>query len=176
MLTRNALQIHLGEKFNQLDQVVKNAHIGTVHLRGHIAVVRGNMFANILCNLLGMPADGSRVLNTVIGHHYPETMYWERTFNGHAFNSRFTLKGRHLMESIGPLRLFLFGEVEEGALVYQLSHVKIFGISLPKFIAPSLHASERECSGKYQFCIKTSLPFIGLLIQYAGVIDLVDKP
>ncbi len=175
MKQKNALQIHLGESFENLDNVVKEAHIGTIKLEGNIEVLRGNIFANILCNILKMPEAGKSVFNTVNAYHYPDRMEWERTFDGVAFNSCFTLSGSYLVETMGPLKLYLTGAVENGALIYRLAFVKAFGITMPKILSPDLYASESESAEKYKFIVRVSMPFVGLLIQYSGCVALVEK-
>jgi len=175
MKNKNALQIHLGENFEFLNNVVKDAHIGTIELEGNIEVTRGNFIANVLCNILKMPKAGKSVFNTVKAYHYPDRMQWKRTFDGVTFNSCFTLSGGFLVENMGPLKLFLKGSVENGALIYRLAFVKVLDITIPKLFSPNLYASESEFDEKYKFLVAVSMPVVGLLIQYSGSLILIEK-
>ena len=175
MKEENALQIHMGDQFKQLDSIVQDAHVDDIELNGHIEVKRGGYLSNFVCNILGMPKAGKSVKNIVHGYHYSDHLKWERTFDGKPFNSRFDLVGDYLVESMGPLKLFLKASSENGTLRYTLSHVNFQGITLPSVIAPALSATEKEVKGRYVFLVKVSMPVIGLLIQYSGAVDLVSE-
>jgi Domain of unknown function (DUF4166) len=173
MKEENALQIHTGDKFNELDPIVQNAHLGDTELNGYIEVKRGGVLSNLICTILGLPKAGGKIKNIVYGYHYPDHMIWERTFDGKPFNSCFNLAGDYLVESMGPLKLYLKATSEKGTLSYNLSHAEYHGITLPKVIAPTLSAAEKEVNSRYFFLVAVSMPIVGLLIRYSGTLDLV---
>ncbi len=169
----NALQIHMGEDFYRLDPLIQTAHSGEIHLEGDVDVRRGRGLAALICHLQGMPAAGDSVRLQVHGSHYADAMLWRRDFAGRQLQSNFTLQGDFLVEKMGPLRLYLKLVARAGALVYQLSHVKYHGVRLPRWLSPSLAASEKSERGRYIFTVRVSMPLLGLLIQYAGALTLI---
>lgn len=167
----NALQICLGADFDHLPDAIRRAHVGKIRLTGRAQVTRGSGLANLLANLMGMPAAG-QVAMSVEGDHLPDRMIWDRQFDNRRFRSCFGLDGNRLIESLGPFRLRLRPEVRDQRLRYVLERVTIFGVPMPRNLAPDLEAWEGERDGRYDFAVEVRLPSLGRLVRYEGLFDL----
>jgi hypothetical protein len=168
----NALQACLGDDFGRLPEMVRRAHAGAIRLTGPARVTRGGAIANILANLMGLPAAADRITMSVDGDHLPDRMIWNRRFGDRKFESRFQLRQGRLVESLGPFRLRLRLDVQDHRLRYVLERVTLFGVPVPRRMAPDLEAWEGERDGRYDFAVEVRLPFIGRLVRYEGLLDL----
>lgn len=169
----NALQKHLSDRFLELDELIQKAHIGTIKLKGLASVKRGNALASLMCTVLGFPKNSDQCPLEVLAEHKTEKMVWRRNFDGQVMVSHFSLAGPYLQESLGMIRMLMKLTVQNGRLVYGLVKTKMLGISLPRFLSPSLTAYEHEDENKYIFSVEVSLPIIGRLIKYEGRLDLI---
>ena len=109
---------------------------------------------------------------TVEGDHFPDRMIWNRRFAERKFQSCFRLRRGRLIESLGPFRLQLRLELGNHRLRYVLERVTLFGIPVPRSLAPDLEAWEGERDGRYEFAVEVRLPIIGRLVRYEGLLDL----
>ena len=168
----NALQACLGDDFDRLPDMVRRAHVGNVRLSGQARVTRGGALANALANMMGLPHSSDRVEMTVEGDHLPDRMIWNRRFGAQTFVSSFRLRDGRLIESVGPFHLQLRLEVRDHRLHYVLERVTLFGVSVPRSLAPDLEAWEGERDGRYEFAVEVRLPVVGRLVRYEGLLDL----
>jgi hypothetical protein len=171
----NAFQTCLGADFDLLPETVRRAHAGTVRLSGHARVLRGGVLARMLANIMRLPTAAERIAMSVEADHLPDRMIWNRRFGKRKFESCFRLHEGRLIESLGPFRLRLRLEVRDDRLHYVLERVMLFGIPVPRNLAPDLEAWEGECEGRYGFAVEVRLPFIGRLVRYEGLLDLHDS-
>ena len=169
----NALQACLAESFDRLPEAIRRAHVGIIRLTGQARVTRGGTIANIMANIMGLPATADRIAMSVEGDHLPDRMIWNRRFGNRRFESCFTLRHGRLVESLGPFRLQLRLEVRDHRLRYVLERVTLFGLPVPRALAPQLEAWEGERDGRYDFAVEVRLPVIGRLVRYEGLLDLV---
>ena len=171
----NAFKVCLGHDFERLPDTVRRAHVGTIRLSGHARVTRGGIIAGILANAMGLPAMADRVEMSVEGEHLPDRMIWNRRFGDRRFQSCFMLDRGRLIESLGPFRLRLRLKVQDHQLRYALERVTLFGLAMPRSLAPHLDAWEGERAGRYDFAVEVRLPFIGRLVRYEGLLDLAGQ-
>ena len=169
----NAVQLCLGDVFDQLPDQVRRAHVGRIRLGGHARVTRGGGIASALANLMSLPAAAERVAMSVEGEHLPDRMIWNRQFGERRFRSCFRLDHCRLIESLGPFRLRLRLEARDRRLHYVLERVTILGLRVSRGLAPDLEAWEGERDGRYDFAVEVRLPVIGRLVRYEGLLDLV---
>ncbi|WP_119303569.1 DUF4166 domain-containing protein [Dongia deserti] len=169
----NAFQICLGAAFDRLPDTIRRAHSGTIRLNGYARVSRGGPIADLLANVMGLPPAAAKVAMSVEGVHLPDRMIWKRRFGDRRFESCFRLQESRLVESLGPFRLHMQLAVQDGRLRYMLERVTLFGIAVPLDLAPSLEAWEGERDGRYDFAVEVRLPFVGRLVRYEGLLDLV---
>lgn len=168
----NAFETCLGAALDQLPETVRRAHIGKIGLIGFARVMRGGIAASLFADAMNLPAAAERVTISVEGEHLPDRMIWNRQFGDRQFRSCFTLDRGRMIESLGPFRLRLRLEARDRRLHYVLEHVTLFGLPVPRFLAPQLEAWEGEREGRYDFALEVRLPVIGRLIRYEGLLDL----
>lgn len=168
----NAFKTCLGSDFDRLPDTIRCAHVGQIRLNGQARVAPGGGIANILANLMGLPAAGDQVAMAVEGEHLPDRMIWNRRFSDRRFRSCFRLDENRLIESLGPFRRRLRLEVRDRRLRYVLERVSMFGLTVPRGLAPELEAWEGERDGRYDFAVEVRLPFAGRLVRYEGLLDL----
>ncbi|MET1079047.1 MAG: DUF4166 domain-containing protein [Pseudomonas sp.] len=168
----NALIDHLGPSFDALPALLQCAHRGTTRLHGKVRVQRGRGLAYLLGKVLGMPAAGPTVALSVLGEHDAEGMRWQRDFDGRQLVSHFRRHGDFLLERMGPVQLYMRLGVEQARLVYHLDHAVVWGVPMPRALAPRLIAFEAEDQGRYLFQVEVRLPLLGLLVAYSGHLQL----
>ena len=172
IISDNAFKTCLGADFDRLPDTIRRAHVGKIRLDGHARVTRGGRLADRLANLMGLPGAADQVAMSVEGDHLPDRMIWNRRFGDRRFRSCFRLDRSRLIESLGPFRLRLRLEVRDRRLRYVLERVTMFGLPMPRGLAPDLEAWEGEQDGRYDFAVEVRLPFVGRLVRYEGLLDL----
>lgn len=158
----------LGDKFDGLAPLVRKAHVGSTRLVGDVVVERGNVIAQLICNLFGMPPASPKCRLVVLGSHDAEVMTWNRHFDEYPMNSYFYKDGIHLVERLGPIHMKMALNVADGALTYSLDKTQIFGIPIPRFISPRVTAVEQQVDDKYRFSVVVAMPLVGQLVSYLG--------
>jgi hypothetical protein len=168
----NALIACLGAAFEQLPEMVRQAHHGTVQLTGTVRVERGGGLGGLIALLLGLPRTDPAAALVVTAWHFPDQLVWSRSFSGRMFETTFMLEGDHLVERTGPIALHLRPMAEGSRLVYRLAAAQLGPLPLPRFLCPAITAWEGEKDGRYAFEVAVSLPLFGRVIRYGGTLDL----
>jgi hypothetical protein len=122
--------------------------------------------------IMRLPPANEQCAMTGTGEHLPDRMIWRRDFAGTRMESNFSKHGDHLVETMGPLSLFLRPEVAGGCLHYRLMSAQIGTLRLPRWLTPRLTAWERDRDGRYEFEVDIKLPVLGRLVRYAGLMTL----
>ena len=76
---------------------------------------------------------------------------------------------------LGPIRMNMLLNVEQGALTYQLVKARLFGLPIPLWLAPKVVAEEAQVDEVYRFKVNVSMPLVGLLVRYGGDMRLVGS-
>jgi hypothetical protein len=58
--------------------------------------------------------------------------------------------------------------VADGKLSFVVRRWSMFGIPLPRPLAPMGNAFEQEVDGRFNFHVEIKLPIIGLIVRYQG--------
>ena len=167
----NLLKHHMGASFQQLAPLLQEFHTGKQTLVGEAEVEQGNIFARIICKVMGFPRAGSNVSLRVECDHGP-SMYWRRFFNGKLMASTFALDGNSLVEKLSAMHLYLRAVESSSELHYHFYRAKLLGLPLPAFLCPKVVAYEKEVNGNYQFFVQVKLWLIGPVIRYWGILEL----
>mgnify|MGYP002700078784 FL=1 len=170
----NILSNQMGSTFNSLSPLLKQVHTGTQNIEGIIKIERGNALAHIICNTFGFPKARNSCTLKVECHHSATSMLWIRNFDGHIMKSSFFRNQNSMIEKLGPLDLFFSPTEKNGSLSYNFLSTKLFGIPLPKRLAPIIHAREYEENGEYKFEVKISMYLIGPILSYGGTMKLLN--
>ncbi len=171
----NVLSTHMGEAFQELSPLLQKFHTGKKSLNGKVDVVQGNALAKVLCWFMRFPKQGKSIELLVECDHGDEGMSWKRRFGDHVMASTFFKKGEYLVERLNGLQLSLKAIEEQGALVYEFSSAKYFGLPLPSILCPKVEAYEQETDGKYEFYVNVDMWLLGKVISYWGALELTDE-
>jgi hypothetical protein len=140
---------------------------------GRADIRRGsNLLARLMASLLGLPEAGSavetlvKVSRTDDGGELLERWYGHRHFA--------TWQGARdglLIERFGPFELrFRLSGHEAGIDFHQIG-VSLWGLGLPRALAPQVRASERADGDVHCFDVSLSLPGVGLIVAYKGRLE-----
>ena len=91
---------------------------------------------------------------------------------------QFPARGRDeglLVESFGPMALFLDLEANAQGLTFRLHHCAVLGITLPRALWPRLAARERVSNGLYHYFVRIEMPLMGTLIEYEGTLQTIAQ-
>lgn len=93
---------------------------------------------------------------------------WQREFGAQRMSSRFWADCGLLHERIGPVTFAFELRADNGALLWRVRRVRVFGLPLPLRWFAGVTAQEREGDGRYRFDVRAALPVAGLLVHYRG--------
>jgi len=158
-------------RFERLPQAVRTLHDvhGDDGAAGEGTVERGsNPLARLAGLLVRFPPSGTYPLHVSFAERNGvET--WTRHFGKHRFRSTLSQRGARIAERFGPLR-FAFGlPSDDLGLAMELAGWSAFGIPLPRFLAPRIHAREwQDEAGRFRFLVAIRAPLIGAIVRYTG--------
>jgi hypothetical protein len=140
---------------------------------GRAVVERGTGWrARLAAALLGFPRAGTDVPVTVTFTRAGDAELWQRDFAGRVFRSVQRLgTGRSdalIDERFGPMTISLAVVVEEGRLSLIVRRWSLFGLPLPRFLAPRGEAFEYAADGRFHFDVTLASPLAGTVVRYRG--------
>jgi len=166
------MKIHIGKDYFSLPPLLQHVHEGNTRLQGCVEVRSGNFLAKLICRIFKLPPE-SRTCKLIVDCRYNrDSMSWVRSFDGLIMESSFHLRGRDLIERLGPLTLATKAAVEDDRLSYHFMGTKIFGIPLPKIFSPNIVAYEEERDGRYFFQLEVKMFLVGLVVAYGGELEV----
>ena len=169
-----------GDSFRLLDPLIQRLHQGDHTLHGPVQVDYSHGAAGrvgqILSQKFGVPkSSGATTLTVNIGQT-DECLVWTRKFGdrGERMESKFYPIGGYpdggWRESTRGFDILLGVEIRNGAWHWKQKSVKILGISAPLFTSPEVVAYKVIVDGKYNFSVEVSLPGLGRLFRYSGLL------
>ena len=169
----------LGPDFDTLPPTVQRLHRtpGAGRWQGEVEVERGrHLLARIFAWVTHLPPAGAGPvvveIDAVDSHER-----WVRRIGGRAMPSRLWA-GQGAMAGLLCERLgaVLFGfamGVEDAAIVWRVSRVRVFGwLPLPARAFAGVIARESERDGRYRFDVRAEMPVAGLLVHYRGWLEV----
>jgi hypothetical protein len=166
----------LGAEFDKLDAAVRRLHLLQGHYRlcGHCSISGAEHFlGRVLARLLCLPlcADEAEFSFELLVDAGGET--WTRHFPGKTMQTRLQ---RHsstvLVERMGSVRPKFGLGVDEGSLSMRLLGMNVLGLAWPKRWLPAIRTRESGDGDLYRFEVDARLGRLGLLVAYAGTLDL----
>lgn len=141
---------------------------GPQHLSGEVEVARGTRWLSRLCAwATRLPPAGKGPITVEIDAT-PGHERWTRHVASHAMPSRLWSRDGLLCERLGLVTFGFRLHAEDGAIVWRVERVRVFGLPLPKAWFDGVGARESEFDGRYHFDVAASLPLAGLLVRYKG--------
>lgn len=179
MESTNAVTAWFGARFGDLHPLLQALHMRNSELSGPVVLHFGRgmagAFGRRLARKLGMPdVAGSHHLTVRISHN-ASTLGWDRCFDGtHHLRSQFIPRGRwpegYWIERTGALELTLTVDVMEGGWHWRVISARLRGFRVPLWLIPRSTAYKRIEDGNYRFHAAFSVPVLGEVICYSGVL------
>ena len=132
--------------------------------------VGASLPARVLNRLFGLRDQGRGLPVSVIVEREDGAETWIRVFGLRRFLTRLRKCAPGIAEeSVGPFAFDLRLDARAGAVHMPVVGWRLFGLPMPRFLAPVSVAREYEDeSGLYRFDVRLSAPFVGLLAHYYG--------
>lgn len=165
----------LGEAWHRIPETIRDLHqVETRRLfEGRAVVDRGNgFFAKLIGAFYRFPDAGSDIPVSVLLERRQDGELWQRTFAGRTFRS-FQREGAGrsaflIDERFGPVSVGLALVAEDGRLEYVVRRWSLFGIPMPRFMAPGGRTFEFVEDGRFRFHVEIAHPWFGLIVRYQG--------
>jgi uncharacterized protein DUF4166/saccharopine dehydrogenase-like protein len=169
----------LGTAYDILPAAVRRLHDfdGECVAEGRATVDRGEgWIARRIAMIFGFPPAGDDIPVTVDFRRDGDREIWRRNFGGQVFSSiqeegraRFD---RLLCERFGPCAFGLALVIDDARLWFVVRRWSVFGIPMPRWLAPACEAYECEEAGCFRFFVELRYRFVGLIVRYRGWLEL----
>ncbi len=168
-----------GKNFSELDPLLQDLHRNGGELSGIVNLEFGSGLAGVigrkLAIKLGLPNSAGKQNLKVFIAHQGGSLHWIRQFNSNQrMVSVFTPNGHYptgyWSETTGKLSLNLGVKILDGGWYWIQRKVKFMGVPMPTWLFPSSHAYKRIKNGMYEFSVTLTLPMVGKLVSYNGVL------
>jgi hypothetical protein len=161
--------------WHRLPEAIRDLHqVETRRIfEGRAVVDRGRgFFAKLIGALYRFPDAGSDIPVSVLLERRQDGELWQRTFAGRTFRS-FQKEGAGrsaflIDERFGPVSVGLALVAEVGRLEYVVRRWSLFGMPMPRFMAPGGRTFEFVEDGRFRFHVEIAHPWFGLIVRYQG--------
>jgi Domain of unknown function (DUF4166) len=171
----------MGDSWSHIAEPVRGIHSTYEITRAHgqLRIQRGrHHLARFLARMLRLPRPDARAETQLTVTPRADGERWQRTFNGRSFTTRqYESNASELAERYGVLEFRFRLDAPGGSLVYiQREAALLFGagrLRLPWQWAPHVKAREDPAGpNRVNVEVSVTLPGIGLLIAYNGIIQV----
>lgn len=178
----NAAHKWLGDDFDLLHSDLQSLHLNGGELTGEVCVhygdYLGGVIGKIVANSLKIPAAGPHKLSVKI-YWDDNALHWNRCFNNSMINnSTFkpfpTDESQIWQETIGNLTLLLTVDIINGGWHWRTQKYSYKNVTVPRWLCPDTKAYKTIEDGKYRFYVGFSLPIIGKLFSYTGLLTMKE--
>ncbi|MBV8839320.1 MAG: DUF4166 domain-containing protein [Alphaproteobacteria bacterium] len=173
----------LGDAYATLPAPLRAMHDlrDALSAEGTATVMRGtSLLARLAAAIVGFPRAGENVAVRVDFVRENGRERWTRTFAGRAFHSTQEAgQGRSawlVCERFGPVCVAMALVTDKGILRLVVRRWSLFGIPMPRFLAPGGEAYEYAADGRFHFHVEIGHPFTGLIVAYRGFLVPVVIP
>jgi hypothetical protein len=164
----------LGGDFDRLPPAVQQMfdHNGHRYARGMSDVVCGESVLARLCIVLsGFPKPGTGIPAAILFQADGDDDVWHRSFGTRSFASVHSERNGLLLERFGALT-FVFRLSGDGSgVTFTMVETQLFGVALPRWLSPSITATQSERNGRFSFEIIVDLPFVGRMVRMTGLLS-----
>lgn len=167
----------MGDGFERLPEVTRRLHRGrpAVIAEGEAVVAPAeNAIARLIARWLGVPVEEGRVPVRVVIESREGREHWTRFFADKPMRSVMSMApGGLIEESFGPVSIRMRLVPRGDGLDMERVSGRLWGVSLPGFLLPTITAEERvDTGGRHRFEVEITLPLLGRLIAYRGYLVL----
>jgi hypothetical protein len=172
----------LGDSWARLGAPVRALHATSsiLRARGRLRIEHGHYLARFVAWLLRLPPPAAAAETRLTVTARGDGEQWQRTFAGRRLDTRqYASSECELAERFGMLEFRFRLDVSDGRLVYvQREAAFLFGrarLRIPAAWAPRVEAREEPAgAARVNVEVHVSLPGVGRLIAYDGLIDVED--
>src|SRR4029453_1090375 len=173
----------MGDSWLQVAEPVRLAHStrSITRARGRLRIRHGpHYLARVLARMLGFPRPEAAAATQLTVTASPDGERWQRSFNGRGFTTRqYDSNGSRLTERYGVLEFSFDLGAPDGSLLYLQREAAVtfagLRLRLPGPLAPHVEAREAPAGlNRVTVDVRVTLPWIGLLIAYDGVIEVEE--
>jgi hypothetical protein len=130
--------------------------------------------ARLLGGVMGMPPAGSYPLHVGFAERDGRET-WTRDFGGYRFRSELSARKGLVVERFGPIRFAFALPSDRGGLRMELRRWSVFGVQLPRMLAPRIDAREWQEGDRFRFAVAVSAPLAGRVVRYSGWLRPLDE-
>jgi Domain of unknown function (DUF4166) len=174
------VQHWFGDQFAELHPLLRNLHLHGGALSGAVQIELGRGLGKWLgaaiARKFSIPTSAGLHPFSVRIFHAEDGLHWHRRFDGQTeMKSLFVPQGRIQdgcwTESTGPVRLALTVDIREGGWYWRCVKTWVHGVRVPLWLLPRTTAYKRIEDGRYRFYVGFSLPLVGTVLSYGGLLD-----
>lgn len=177
-MTDQLVKRWFGDKFYQLHPLLQQLHIQGGNLSGDVTITYGSGIAGLigqrLAKKMQLPKAGSHNLSVNI-HHSSDGLHWDRSFNNqNQVRSLFVpvgdINNGYWVEHTAPLCMNLTVDINNGGWHWRCLNVSFLGLPIPLWCIPHTNAYKVIDNDNYRFHVEFTLPLIGTLVCYQGLL------
>jgi hypothetical protein len=176
----NAVKDWFGPRFTELHPLLQDLHLRGGALSGTVDIQTGTGLGRLvgaaLARQFSIPANGGPHGFKVNIFHGAGGLHWHRGFDGQSeMQSLFVPVGTsahgYWIESNGPIRLALTVDIIGGGWYWRCLKIWVHGVRMPLWLLPKTTAFKRVEGGRYRFYVGFSLPLLGTVLSYGGLLS-----
>jgi hypothetical protein len=170
-----------GEKFFELHPLLQKLHksggvlSGTVNVK--LATGIAGYFGKHLAKKFGIPFHSREQSFSVAITHHVDGLHWDRCFDSSQMRSVFLPVGNmtngYWLETTGDFKLYLTVDIKDGGWFWRCVSIKFKNITVPLCLLPRVNAYKKIEGEKYRFYVGFSLPILGEVLSYSGLLTPV---
>jgi hypothetical protein len=180
MVGDNPVRTWFGARYGDLHPLLQQLHNEGGSLSGpvEVKIPRGmaGWIGKRLAHKLGISqTDGARRLSVAIFHDN-SSLHWHRCFDSQGqmvsvFTPVGTYPSGYWEETTGPTTLCLTVDIKDGDWYWRLVAARVRGVQVPLWLMPRVKAFKTIQDGRYQFYVGISLPVLGTVLSYSGLLS-----
>jgi len=168
-----------GDQFIELHPLLQRLHVNGGQLKGKVTISYGRGVAGIIgrrfAKRMQLPKTGTHQLLVSISHD-DEYLHWNRRFDDQqSVESLFKPVGQigngYWLETTGLLSMKLTVDIKDGGWYWRCLNVNFLDFPLPLWLTPRSNAYKIIENGMYRFHVSFSLPVLGSLVSYQGLLE-----
>lgn len=164
----------LGADLTRLPEPLRAIHErgGTATYRGAVDVRCGTgLLARLFARAAKLPPRYAGAIDVEIAAA-DHAERWTRRFGPHVMRSRLRLHRGCLRERLGPAGFDFVLEAIAATIRWRVVRARVCGVPLPASWFAGVGAVESADGKLYRFDVRADLPGIGLVVHYAGWLDV----
>jgi hypothetical protein len=176
----NAVTRWFGVRFSELHPLLQELHRhggdlhGTVEIRTGTGV--GGWVGRRIAAKMGIPVKRQQSEFEVHISHANDGLHWDRRFGSNCYlHSTFQPVGNspsgYWIESTGPVRLHMTVDIVNGGWHWRCLRAYVGGLRVPLWLFPRSKAYKQIHDGQYVFSVNFSLPLLGSVLSYQGMLS-----